>query len=176
MTPHVFLMTLGFWVLSAVVLAGAVVVVTYGHLFRAALCLGVVLAGIAGLFLLLEAEFLAFVQILVYVGAILTLVVFAIMLTGREHGARISRPAGSLIPAAVVSVALFALLAGTAHVVAATAPRPVSEPVTTAQLGDEFVTSLVLPFEVISLLFVAAMVGAIAVAFAQAPARRPSTR
>ena len=170
MTPAELLLPVGFWVLSAAVLAGAAVVVSCSNLFRAALCLGLVLAGVAGLFLLLGAEFLAFVQILVYVGAILTLVVFAIMLTAKTQGAKISRPVGSQVPAAIVSIALFVLLAGVTQVIAGSAAQPVGEATTSAQLGEEFVTALVLPFEVVSLVFVAAMVGAIAIAFSRTPA------
>ncbi|MBI3323678.1 MAG: NADH-quinone oxidoreductase subunit J [Candidatus Omnitrophica bacterium] len=174
MTPAALLTSVGFWVLAALVLVGAVIVVTYGNLFRAALCLGVVLAGVAGLFVLLEAEFLAFVQILVYVGAILTLVVFAIMLTARSHKGSLSRPLAAQLPAAAVSVALFVVLAGVSQVLA-TGTGAAGERITTAQLGEEFVTSLALPFEVVSLVFVAAMVGAIAVAFAHPP-RASSSR
>ena len=150
---------------AAVVLTGAVWVVTLRYLFRAALSLGLVLLGVAGLFILLEAEFLAFVQILVYVGAILTLVVFAIMLTARVQGPAGSAAAARQWPAAVASLALFALL--TCVIAAIPAPTPTAvggAPVSLQELGRELVTTLVLPFEVISVVFVAAMVGAIAIA------------
>lgn len=154
---------LAVWALGALVLASAVLVVTLRNLFRAALSLGLVLVGVAGLFLVLEAEFLAFAQILIYVGAILTLVVFAVMLTSRATlapQAAVSRQQG---PAAVVSTSLFIvlLLATQAWV---PSPSPAHEAVSLRQLGEELITRLVLPFEVISLVFVAAMVGAIVVA------------
>ena len=150
------------FLLAGLVLASAVLVVRLRNVFRAALSLGLVLIGVAGLFILLEADFLAFVQILVYVGAILTLVVFAVMLTARVPSSN-AAVSYSTIPAAIVSLALFALLAS---VVQAVAPSltPAPAPVTLPQLGHELVTTLVLPFEVISVLFVSAMVGAIAVA------------
>ena len=148
------------FLLAGLVLASAVLVVRLRNVFRAALSLGLVLIGVAGLFILLEADFLAFVQILVYVGAILTLVVFAVMLTARVPSSK-AAPPHATIPAAIVSLALFALLASVVHAVAPAVP---SEPVTLPQLGRELVTTLVLPFEVISVLFVSAMVGAIAVA------------
>ena len=166
-----WLTQLGFWALLSFILASAVIVVAIRNLFRAALSLGLVLLGVAGLFVLLEAEFLAFVQILVYVGAILTLVVFAVMLTARaEAGVNslgsqrqsvmpaVSRQRG---PAAVVSVGLFILLATVTQRMAISSP---AEPVGLAQLGKELITTLVLPFEVISLVFVAALVGAVIVA------------
>lgn len=160
--PPLLLAHLGVWLCAALVLASAVLVVTLGNLFRAALSLGVVLIGIAGLFILVGAEFLAFVQILVYVGAILTLVIFAIMLTVRVQGQQAS--AGSRRwPAAVASTALFLLLASVVRVVAPD-QVPGGAPVTLPQLGRELVTTLMLPFEVISVVFVAAIVGAIAIA------------
>ena len=149
--------------MTALVLVSAVLVVTLGNLFRAALSLGLVLVGVAGLFILLEAEFLAFVQILVYVGAILTLVVFAIMLTAKLHnpaGARVNR---QRLPAAIVAFALFGLLSTVIQ--SLTWPTvPYQDAVSLPRLGRELITTLVLPFEVISLVFVAVMVGAIAIA------------
>jgi NADH-quinone oxidoreductase subunit J len=147
------------------VVAGAVWVVTLRNLFRAAMSLGLVFVGVAGLFILLEAEFLAFVQILIYVGAILTLMVFAIMLTAKLHAAD-ARPAfRQQGPAALASLALFFVLALAVRVIPPDTGS--AEPVSLAALGQQLVTTLVLPFEVISLVFVAAMVGAIAVAAAR---------
>lgn len=155
--------------LAALVLVSAVWVVTLKNLFRAALSLGLVLLGVAGLFIVLEAEFLAFVQILVYVGAILTLVVFAIMLTAKLQSPSPDVPASrQRLPAAAASLGLFAILA------AATWPlgwpkAPSADAVSVAALGQQLVTTLVLPFEVVSLVFVAAMVGAIAIAAPRTP-------
>ena len=152
------------WIVCALVLISAVWVVALRNLFRAALSLGIVLVGVAALFLLLEAEFLAFVQILVYVGAILPLVVFAVMLTSRATASAqtaISRHRG---PAALVSGALFGLLCSATQPllrVVPASPHPFAE---TSDLGKALITTFVLPFEVISILLVTAMVGAIAVA------------
>ena len=152
--------------LAILILASALWVVMLRNLFRAALSLGLVLIGIAGLFIVLEAEFLAFVQILVYVGAILTLVVFAIMLTAKLHASIASPASRQILPAAVASLGLFLVLAAATQ--ALTWPTTsAAEPVLLATLGQQLVTTLVLPFEVISLVFVAAMVGAIAIAAAR---------
>ena len=155
--------TIAFAALAALVLVSAVWVVTLPNLFRAALSLGVVLLGIAGLFVLLEAEFLALVQILVYVGAILILVVFAIMLTARLQGSPASPASRQAIPSAVVSLGLFAVLVSTTHSLL-WPTSPLADAVPLAVLGQQLVTTLVLPFEVVSLVFVAAMVGAIVIA------------
>ncbi len=170
MIPTTAVRDVAFGLLTALVLVSAVWVVTLRNLFRSALCLGLVLLGVAGLFILLEAEFLAFVQILVYVGAVLVLVVFAIMLTARLHGDSAAPVNRASIPAAVASFALFAILATLTQSISW--PRePMGAPVEVRALGQQFMTSLVLPFEVISLVFVAAIVGAIAIA----ASRRPST-
>ncbi len=155
-------MQLGVCLVSLVMLASALVVVAGRNLFRAALSLGAVLLSVAVLFLLLEAEFLAFVQVLIYVGAILTLMVFAIMLTPQRVQAA-PTVGRQQLPALAVSLALFALLAKAVW----SAPWPetaLAEAVALPQLGHELVTTLVLPFEVISLVFVAAIVGAVAMA------------
>ncbi len=172
MQPPIVLAKAGLWFLGALVIASAILVVTLDNLFRAALSLGLVLVGVAGLFLLVGAEFLAFVQVLIYVGAILTLVVFAIMLTTPRPSAE-RRGAGRRWPAAVASLALFALLA---CVVAAipTLTAVGGAPVSLQDLGRELITTLVLPFEVISVVFVAAMVGAIAVAASPRQGRGPT--
>ena len=161
--------------LAALTFLAAVWVVTLQNLFRAALSLGLVLLGIAGLFVMLQADFLAFVQILVYVGAILTLVVFAIMLTAKLHASSPASPASRQpLPAAVASLGLFLVLASTTN--ALTWPsHPAADAVPLAALGQELVKTLVLPFEVISLVFVAAMVGAIAIA-ADARPKPPTAR
>ena len=163
-----------FGVSAILVLVGAMWVVTLRNLFRAALSLGIVLIGVAGLFIWLEAEFLAFVQILVYVGAILTLVVFAIMLTARLHASSPVAPTSrQRVPAALAATGLFALLVSSTASLA-WPEAPATSLLSLTDLGRTLVTTLVLPFEIISLIFVAAIVGAIALAANHAP--RPPAR
>ena len=166
MTPAIAIGTLISVLLAVLVLTGAIWVVTLPNLFRAALSLGVVLLGISGLFIVLGAEFLAFVQILVYVGAILTLVVFAIMLTSKFHNQSVAASRPSL-PAAIASLALFVLLVAATRPLLKQTDESLPAPVELAMLGQHLVTTLVLPFEVISLVFVAAIVGAVALASAK---------
>lgn len=150
-----------FALVALLVIASALWVVTLRNLFRAALSLGLTLVGVAILFILLEAEFLAFVQILVYVGAILTLVVFAVMLTAKLHGSStVHANRGPLLPA-LASIGLFVVLSRTTQAIA-WPTAAAGGPVALAALGQQLVKELVLPFEVISLVFVAAIVGAIA--------------
>ena len=153
---------------ALVVLVSAIWVAILPNLFRAALSLGVVLLGVAGCFLLLEAEFLAFTQILVYVGAVLVLIVFAIMLTANLNRLPPTPATRHPVPAALGSLALFALLVSRIWAVdwPEAAPSPA---VPTAALGAELVTRLLLPFEVVSLVLVAAIVGAVALAGTKRP-------
>ncbi len=156
--------------LSGLILTAAFWVVALRNLFRATLSLGLVLVGVACVFLLLEAEFLAFVQILVYVGAILTLVVFAVMLTARLHispATRVTHRQDSWL-AGAAALALFGLLVWATQ--SLTFPQRLAvESVRLTAVGQQFITTLILPFEAISLIFVAAMVGAIALVTRQFP-------
>lgn len=166
MTLHTALLSL----FGALILIGAVWVVALANLFRAALSLGLVLVGVAAVFLLLEAEFLAFVQILVYVGAILTLVVFAIMLTARLQTAPAAPASRPKVPAALVSLGVFVALNSVTHAIAGSF-ESLPSAVPLATLGQQLVTTLVLPFEVMSLVFVVAVVGAVAIAAPRLPTR-----
>ncbi len=162
------LLPIGVGAVGLLVLVSAVWVVMLRNLFRAALSLGLVLVGIAVLFVLLQAEFLAFVQILVYVGAILVLVIFAIMLTSRLQGEPSVAASRHPAPAALFSVALFLILVKKTLALPWPA-MPSREIVSLPQLGEELITTLILPFEVISLVFVVVMIGAVAIAISQHP-------
>ena len=153
---------------AALVLISAWWVVTLRNLFRAALSLGLALVGVAGLFLILQAEFLAFVQILVYVGAILTLVIFAIMLTSNAPGRTDAPTHRQQLPAGLATLTLFGVLTvSTAPLVRSVVPP--EQVVDAAMVGQQFITTLLLPFEVISLVCIAAVVGAIAIAAVRPP-------
>lgn len=153
----------GFYLLGGVTLLAALGVTLTRNLFHSALCLAVALLGVAGLYLYLAAEFLAVVQILIYVGAILTLLIFGVMLT-----ARIADPTIPNLNRQVAAAALVALGAGWALISAlrraAALPHGPIAPVPLETLGRGLVTAYVLPFEVVSLILVAALVGAIVIA------------
>jgi len=156
-----------FIILSAVALIGAVGVVTNRNLFRAALFLVLSFVGVAGFYILLEVEFLAMVQILVYVGAISILIIFAIMLSQRmmssDYVARNEQWLGGLLAA----LALFGLLAFILLAVDwPTAPLADVPAETISALGQAFVNpdQFLLVFEVSSVLLLVALVGAVIVA------------
>jgi NADH:ubiquinone oxidoreductase subunit 6 (subunit J) len=153
-----------FIVLSLITLGAAVMVVTSRSLFRSALWLILAFFGIAGIFILLNAEFLAVVQVLIYIGAISTLIIFAIMLSRNAmdaKGQRFNEQWGVVAGFAVLLfVVLLALLLRVPWPVTAESVPPDA----IVRLGEAFVGAYVVPFEVASVLLVVAMIGAIIIA------------
>ena len=179
-----------FWILSVMAVVGALGVVMVPDLFRAALLLIVVFIAVAGFFVLLSAEFLAVVQVLIYVGAIAILIIFAVMLTRDvQHG---NLPNRMQIPAAVLAALLFAALVAVAvdtqweflpaeqqervDLVQTSAVTTLTSDVLTeagitgpeeqtevqnAGLADLLISDCVLPFEAVSVLLLAALIGAL---------------
>lgn len=153
-----------FFIIAFFTLGCAVGSVIARNLFHAALFLIGTFAGVAALYVLLQAEFLAVSQIVVYIGAIATLIIFAIMLTrsvmGRESGA-LNQYAWFV---AVAAALLFAALAWLFGVVKFDVnPQPVPEDAI-AQIGEGFVSTYVIPFEVASVMLLVALIGAIMLA------------
>jgi NADH-quinone oxidoreductase subunit J len=158
-------MTAIFLILAALTIAGAVAAMTLRNLVHAVLALVVAFAGLAALYLSLGAQFVGFAQILVYVGAVAILAVFAILLTRGASLASEALPARKWIAGPLIAAGVFALLArsvtasGVAH--AAAAPEP---QITVKQIGSALMGPCVLPLEVIGLLLTAALVGAVILA------------
>jgi len=144
-------------------------VVTGRQLFHSALALGLSLLSVAGLYFVVAADFLAVAQILIYVGAILTLIAFAIMLTTGFGDPTIPQANRQRLPAALITLAVWILLVRVTVAIpwdqlAAPQPR-----VPVATVGRTLVTSYLLPFELISILFVACLIGAIAISAQRRP-------
>lgn len=156
-----------FGIFTIVTLGGALGVVTNKNLVRGAVWLMISLFGVAGLFVLLSAPFLAAVQILVYIGAIGILVTFVIMLTRSMTNVR-ERYNSQWWLGAAIAVILFLILLGLviAPIWGETDSPSTVNVATTEQLGIALVdgNQYVLPFEVASLLLTAAMIGAIVIA------------
>jgi NADH-quinone oxidoreductase subunit J len=146
--------------LGVVAVGSGALVVTSTHLVRAGLYLVISLGAVAGLYLVLGAELVAWVQVLVYVGAVVVLLLFAVMLTHAPIGpsADLDRPAWpALLVGAGVGLGLAALLADAFRWTLY--PQPGGG--TAERMGTEIFGGWVLPFEVISILLLAALVGAI---------------
>jgi NADH-quinone oxidoreductase subunit J len=151
-----------FTVLAVVGTVAAVRLVTARNVVHAALLLVVSLAMVAGVYLVLAAEFVAWVQVLIYVGAIVVLLLFGLMLTrapiGREALDNQQRAVSAIVAAAILGgLSVLALDAfGDAEIDLGRS--------TTADIGTNLFRSFVLPFEVVSFLLLAALVGAIVLA------------
>jgi NADH-quinone oxidoreductase subunit J len=156
MTPE----ALGFGGVAGLVLAASLGVVLSRNLFHSVLWLALALVGTAGLFVLLHAEFLAAVQVLLYAGGVVTIVVFAIMLTERLVGESIRQTNRGIVAGAVVAAVVFVALAGTILRAPRAAPPPPAD-LTTAALGRAVLTDWVLAFEGLGTLLVAALLGAL---------------
>jgi NADH-quinone oxidoreductase subunit J len=153
-----------FVLLGVVAVASGLFAVTTRNLVHAALSLVVTLGAVAGCFLLLTAEFVAWVQVLIYVGAVVVLLVFGLMLTRAPIGESPDADSESRWPPLVVAVS-----AGAAVIVLlldafgrATIDLNAAEVGTAEVAGAAVFRTWVLPFEVLSVLLLAALVGAIA--------------
>jgi NADH-quinone oxidoreductase subunit J len=149
----------GLVVVGTVLLVAALQVVLARNLFHSVLWLALALVATAGLFLFLHAEFLAAAQVLLYAGGVVTIVVFAIMLTERLIGQTIRQMNRGIGWGAVVALAVFATVAGV--IVRSPGPRSVAPAATTAGLGRAVLADWVLPFETLAVLLVAALLGAV---------------
>jgi NADH-quinone oxidoreductase subunit J len=158
-------MNVVFWILAVITVLGGLMAVTLKNTVHCALALTVAFAGLALLFLQLDAQFAGFAQVLVYIGAVAILVVFAILLTrGSETPSEgvFSHTwfSGLLIAAAVFAVLAWAVLKSTAVLQHETAAPSVS----VQQIGNALMGRYVLPLEIVALLLTAAMLGAVMVA------------
>jgi len=150
-----------FYCLSALLVGSALAVVLSTNLFHAVLWLALALTGTAGVFLLLDAEFLAAVQLLLYAGGVITIVVFAIVVTERLVGERISQTNRRIAGSALVCAALLWLIVTTVMQRPLAQARPVMAGDLTRMVGESVLTRFVLPFELLAVLMLAGLLGAI---------------
>jgi NADH:ubiquinone oxidoreductase subunit 6 (subunit J) len=156
--------TIAFWVFSIATIVGGLGVVAARRVFHSALFLAVALTSTAAIYVLLSADFLAAVQILVYAGAIVILVLFAIMLTPQSVELPSFAPGGQQFAGAVMALGLLGLIVAAI----ATSPWPLAaQPLdtpTTGLIGTDLLTTYMFPFELASLVLLVAMIGAILLA------------
>lgn len=157
-----------FYILSAFVLAAAVLSVTSAKIFRAAIWLLFSLMGIAGLYFWMELAFIGAVQIIVYVGGIVVLIIFSIFLT-QQSGSEMPRPVRSRAVYAILAAVFglsFTFLLISNHAFTAGGEKVFN--VEVAAIGTQMLSTTehgyVLPFEVVSMLLLAAMIGCIVIA------------
>ena len=153
-----------FGVLALAMVAAALRMVTTRNVVHAALYLVVVLAGMAGMFILLGAEFVGVTQVLVYIGAIVVLFLFGIMLTKGSFGEDDGVTGERRLVAGLVGLLVFGVMAAALVESFEDAELSRSGPSTTAELADSIFSDYIVPFEAVSVLLLAALIGAIVVA------------
>lgn len=154
-----------FLALALVVAVSALRVVTSSNVVHSALFLVLALGGTAGLFLLLSAEFVAWVLVLVYIGAVIVLFLFGIMITRAPTGPKVEVDHQRRAPAAMAAFLIFVVTAGSALtafgdeiIVDVGGGTP------TEVIGEQLLQRFVLPFEVVSFVLLAALIGGITLA------------
>ena len=177
-------MSLAFIVIALLTVASAIAAMSLRNLVHCALSLVITFAGLAALYLQLGAEFVGFVQVLVYIGAVAILIVFAILLTRGTEPAAPARITTATPWAVSIAVAAFIVIAGAAVkskkferastlpavTASETGPAPLgASAVSVKSLGARLMGEYVVPLEVLGLLLTAAMIGAVIIAM---PERR----
>jgi NADH-quinone oxidoreductase subunit J len=159
-------MDAAFLIIAGLTVISALAAMSLRNLVHCALCLAITFAGLAALYLKLNAQFVGLAQILIYVGAVAILIVFAILLTRSDDQ---TPRAAILSPAwwvgAMIAMAGFCALAGAicSSAIVRTAPTPPPS-ITIERIGDKLMKDYVIPLEVIGLLLTAALIGAVIIA------------
>lgn len=154
-----------FLVIGLAVLVSGFRVVTSKNVVHAALFLVGALGGTAGLFLLLSAEFVAWVLVLVYIGAVIVLFLFGIMITRAPTGLDQGLDADRRVWPALLSLAVFGVLSwGSIEAFGSNPVVTAGSPTATEILGEALLGRFVIPFEIVGFILLAALVGGITVA------------
>jgi NAD(P)H-quinone oxidoreductase subunit 6 len=152
-----------FYLLAALTIGSALVVASSRNIVYSAFSLLGTFMGVAGLYALLAADFVAVIQILVYVGGILVLIVFAVMLTHRIDDVAVSNRSVGRLPAALI-VGAVGIIMGISIVASRWAQKAdVQAAPTTYGIGDAFLGPYILPFELASVVLLVVLIGAVVV-------------
>jgi NADH-quinone oxidoreductase subunit J len=165
-------MTIAFIILAIITIGSAIAAMTLRNLVHCALALVGTFAGLAALYLQLDAQFVGFAQILVYVGAVAILIVFAILLTSGGEPSKRPVFSASWCIGAGVALAVFGVLVWairSSHSV--TDALPPATQVSVRQIGDQLMTTYILPLQVVGLLLTAALIGAVIIAMKEEKAK-----
>lgn len=155
------LSTAVFYLIALVTVGSAGMVALSRNIIYSAFSLLGTFMGAAGLYVFLGADFVAAVQVLIYVGGILVLILFAVMLTHRITDVEITNRAAGRIPALLLVALLLVLLIQTVKETSWVKAKEVVHVATTAKIGDSFLFEYLLPFELASLVLLGALIGAV---------------
>lgn len=153
--------TVIFYLIAAITVGSAAMVAFSRNIIYSAFSLLGTFAGVAAIYVFLGADFVAAVQVLIYVGGILVLILFAVMLTHRITDVQITNRSVGRIPALLVVGVLVFLLVQTIRETPWQKAKEVVFSPTTARIGDLFLQNYLLPFELASLVLLAALIGAV---------------
>jgi NADH-quinone oxidoreductase subunit J len=153
--------TVVFYLVTVITVGSAAVVAFSRNIIYSAFSLLGTFMGIAGIYVFLGADFVAAVQVLIYVGGILVLILFAVMLTHRITDVEITNRSAGRIPALIIIAVFFFLLAQTILETPWAKVKEITYEPTTAKIGELFLENYLLPFELASLVLLAAMIGAV---------------
>jgi NAD(P)H-quinone oxidoreductase subunit 6 len=153
-----------FYLVAALTVGSAAMVAFSRNIIYSAFSLLGAFAGVAGIYVFLGADFVAAIQLLIYVGGILVLILFAVMLTHRITDVKITNRAAGKIPALAIVGVLIGLLVQTIRQTPWAKAKEVLYTPTSAKIGDMFLQDYLLPFELASLVLLAALIGAVVLA------------
>jgi NADH-quinone oxidoreductase subunit J len=151
------------------------------NIVHSAFALLATFAGVAALYAFLSADLVAVIQLMVYVGGVLILILFAVMLTSRIDEADVSNPTLGRIPGLLAMAAVAVLMVASSLAVFGHRTEQAPAGPTVSKIGDALLKEYVLPFEVISVLLLAALLGAVTIAGGRlrkpdAPGKEEGTR
>jgi NAD(P)H-quinone oxidoreductase subunit 6 len=153
-----------FYVLAAVTVAGAAGTALSRNILYSAFGLLMALLGAGALYVLLSADFVAVTQLLIYIGGVLVLILFAVMLTSRITEVNVSNSSFGLFGGFLLFVAGAPVLLAVAVITPWNVVTPAALAPTTQAIGDAFLTRWLLPFEVASLVLLSTLIGAVVIA------------
>jgi NAD(P)H-quinone oxidoreductase subunit 6 len=152
-----------FYLIAAMTLGSALVVACSRNIIYSGFSLLGTFMGVAGIYVFLGADFVAAVQVLIYVGGILVLILFAVMLTHRITDVEVTNRAAGRVPALIMIAVLVCLLIDTITRTPWAKAKEVVYAATAWKIGDQFLDTYLLPFELASLVLLAAMIGAVVI-------------
>ena len=170
----IMLSELPFYALAAVTLAAAIAAMSLRNLVHCALCAAGAFTGVAALYLLLDAQFVGFAQLLVYVGAIAILILFAVLLTrAADTGPAIAFSRSWRAGLCAGAVVLAGLAVPILKSPSLNRPAPPFAAAPVKDIGNQLMSVYVLPLETIGLLLTAALLGAVVIAMQDKPETQP---
>ncbi|MBI5214563.1 MAG: NADH-quinone oxidoreductase subunit J [Ignavibacteriae bacterium] len=154
-----------FYFFAIITLGSAAIVVFSKNIIYSAFSLLFTFFGVAGIYVLLNADFLAVTQLLIYVGGILVLLLFGVMLTNKVIDVELKTGTLQTVPASMIVAATAGVLCGVFYITDwRVLPSSMEFDATTAELGNMFMTTWLLPFEIASVVLLVALVGAAMIA------------